>query len=69
MVFIKKIGLIISLFFLFIFKSTYAQSTSNTIDLQHLNDKVFNGQLVKDEITRAYITPFKIIWQSDYQNK
>lgn len=69
MVFIKKIGLIISLFFLFIFESTYAQSTSNTIDLQYLNDKVFNGQLVKDEITRAYITPLKIIWQSDFQNK
>ncbi|MBF6596965.1 MAG: alpha-L-rhamnosidase, partial [Fermentimonas sp.] len=27
------------------------------------------GKLVKDEITRAYLTPAKIVWQSDNQNK
>lgn len=36
---------------------------------EYLNEKSFQGKLVKDEITRAYLTPIKIVWQSDNQNK
>lgn len=35
---------------------------------KYLSEKNFEGQLVKDEITRAYITPVKVIWQSDTKN-
>jgi len=35
----------------------------------HLNEKTFSGKLVKDEISRAYLTPLKIIWQSDIYDK
>ena len=35
---------------------------------EYLNERTFSGNLVKDEITRAYLTPSKIIWQSDNQN-
>ncbi|WP_298649953.1 alpha-L-rhamnosidase C-terminal domain-containing protein [uncultured Proteiniphilum sp.] len=31
-------------------------------------DKNFENNLTKDEITRAYVTPVKIIWQSDNKN-
>lgn len=43
--------------------------TANITAQVHLSEKLFNGELIKDEITRAYITPAKIIWQSDTQNK
>lgn len=36
---------------------------------EYLSEKSFQGQLIKDEITRAYLTPVNIIWQSDNQNK
>lgn len=36
---------------------------------QHLSERAFQGQLVEDEITRAYLTPVKIVWQSDNKNK
>lgn len=39
--------------------------TGNSYSQSSLNDKVFSGQLFKDEITRAYLYPSKIIWQSD----
>ncbi len=35
---------------------------------KYLSERTFQGQLVKDEITRAYVTPVKIIWQSDNKN-
>lgn len=35
---------------------------------EHLNERSFNGQLIEDVITRAYVTPVKIVWQSDNQN-
>lgn len=35
---------------------------------KYLSERAFHGQLVKDEITRAYITPVKIVGQSDIQN-
>lgn len=48
---------------------TYAQIEDSYSIPQYLNEKTFGNQLVKDEITRAYLTPKKIIWQSDNQNK
>jgi hypothetical protein len=36
---------------------------------EFLNEKTFQGQLVEDEITRAYLMPVKIIWLSDDQNE
>jgi alpha-L-rhamnosidase len=39
--------------------------TGNSYSQSSLNDKVFSGQLFKDEIIRAYLYPSKIIWQSD----
>ena len=42
------------------------------VDWPHIGifglEKTFQGQLVKDEITRTYLTPVKIIWQSDSKN-
>jgi hypothetical protein len=35
---------------------------------EHLNERSFNGQLIEDVITRAYVTPVKIVWQSYNQN-
>lgn len=35
---------------------------------EHLNERSFNGQIIEDVITRAYVTPVKIVWQSDNQN-
>lgn len=35
---------------------------------KYLNEKVFHGLLFEDVIKRAYITPVKIIWQSDFKN-
>lgn len=35
---------------------------------QYLSERSFGGQLVEDEITRAYVTPVNIIWQSDTSN-
>ena len=35
----------------------------------YLSERTFQEQLVKDEITRAYLTPLKIIWQSDNKNQ
>lgn len=36
---------------------------------KYLSERAFQGQLVKDEITRAYITPRKIIWHSGNPGK
>ncbi len=36
---------------------------------RYLSERAFQDQLVEDEITRAYLTPVDIIWQSDNQNK
>ena len=42
---------------------------SESISAQtYLSERSFQGRLVKDEITRAYITPTKIVWQSDSLN-
>lgn len=41
----------------------------NAISQSHLSERMFQERLVKDEITRAYITPTNIIWQSDTDNK
>ena len=35
---------------------------------EYFNEKVFDGELVVDEITRAYLTPVKIVWLSDTQD-
>lgn len=43
--------------------------TGNAHSQNHLNEKTFSGKIVKDEITRAYLTPSKIIWQSDFHDK
>lgn len=42
---------------------------SENISAQNrLSEKFFPGQLAKDEITRAYLTPTKIVWQSENNN-
>lgn len=51
--------LLVILFFLLV-ENTFAQTC--------LSERNFHGQLIKDEITRAYVTPVKITWQSDNQN-
>lgn len=40
----------------------------NTPAQEYLSERIFQDQLVKDEITRAYITPVKVVWQSDNKN-
>lgn len=50
--------LIITLFF----------NNSILLAQEYLNEKAFNGELVEDEITRAYLAPAKIVWLSDTQN-
>lgn len=50
--------LIITLFF----------NNSILLAQEYLNEKAFNGELVEDEITRAYLAPAKIVWLSDIQN-
>jgi len=35
----------------------------------NLLEKHFENNLTKDEITRAYVTPVKIIWLSDDEGK
>ena len=55
------------LYLLIIF--TFNLYCSNALGQEYFNEKAFQGQLVKDEITRAYLTPVKILWQSDNQNK
>ena len=42
--------------------------TENLSAQTYLNERSFSGQLFEDEITRAYLTPVKIIWHSDDQN-
>ncbi len=56
-----KISLLLILFLCFLTEHAFTQT--------YLAEKAFQDQLVKDEITRAYITPVKIVWQSDNQNK
>src|SRR5699024_8414980 len=51
---------IIALFLLLLPGYTSAQT--------YLLEKAFKDRIVKDEITRAYITPSQIVWQSDTQN-
>lgn len=53
-------SLIIALFLLLLPGYTSAQT--------YLLEKAFKDRIVKDEITRAYITPSQIVWQSDTQN-
>ncbi len=50
--------LIITLFF----------NNSILLAQEYLNEKAFNGELVEDEITRAYLAPANIVWLSDTQN-
>ncbi len=55
-----RISLLLALFLFFLSENTSAQA--------YLSERAFQDQLVKDEITRAYITPVKIVWQSDNQD-
>ena len=43
-------------------------TSGNIYAQKYLSERAFQSQIVKDEITRAYITPVKITWQSDKQN-
>lgn len=53
---------LLSIIFLFLL-------TGNLPAQEYLSERTFQGQLIKDEITRAYLTPVKIIWQSDNKNQ
>ncbi len=56
-----KIRLLFILFLFLLSENVPAQ--------KYLSERIFQGQFVEDEITRAYITPVKIVWQSDNKNK
>src|SRR5690554_6504237 len=53
--------LLFTIFLFFLAENVPAQT--------YLSERAFHDHLVKDKITRAYITPVKIVWQSDNQNK
>lgn len=64
----KHINYTAIFFLLLIPKNVYTQLVENTTFHKYLNEGIFEGQLVKDEITRAYLMPVEISWQSDNEN-
>ena len=53
-------------FFIYLFSLALCFPGSVNAQKNILQDH-FNNNLQKDEITRSYVTPVKIVWQSDHQ--